>query len=259
MAPTVARVEHATADASGHGDGASETGQSGSVDEKAAATTTPHALDGLSLDGFVPPSYPSLPPPPLLLTAREEKAHGGRDSTPARLMAALPREAPRPHRPSPLGQHSTVSHAVARAVADAVAQVAPGANAAKAEAAEAAAVGKASAAVQREAGWVSEAALARFAGAQVEAHVSRVTSAVAPSVASDAPQYMAAVLQVVAAQMLQRAGDAARDGQSARIEPHHIRVAVRGDDDLARLVGEEALEQGGLLRPSEEMDEDAPA
>jgi hypothetical protein len=61
---------------------------------------------------------------------------------------------------------------------------------------------------------------------------------------------MAAVLQYVAAQVLRRAGDAAREGSSSRIEPHHIRVAVRGDDDLARLVGEEALEQGGMLRPT---------
>ena len=56
-----------------------------------------------------------------------------------------------------------------------------------------------------------------------------------------------AVLEVVASQVLQRAGDAA--ASAGRIEPHHIRVAVRRDEDLARLVGSEALEEGGLLRP----------
>ena len=55
-------------------------------------------------------------------------------------------------------------------------------------------------------GW--EAALSAFATAHVEQH----TGQLAPAVASDAPQYMAAVLQCVAAQVLQRAGDAARDG-----------------------------------------------
>ena len=59
-------------------------------------------------------------------------------------------------------------------------------------------------------------------------------------------------LEAWAAQVLQRAGDAAREGSSSRIEPHHIRVAVRRDDDLVQLVGEEALTQGGLLRPDSE-------
>ena len=54
-------------------------------------------------------------------------------------------------------------------------------------------------------------------------------------------------------EVLQRAGDAAAEGSSGRIEPHHIRMAVRGDDDLARLVGPAALEQGGLLRPDAEQ------
>ena len=46
-----------------------------------------------------------------------------------------------------------------------------------------------------------------------------------------------------------RAGDAAAANSSGRIEPHHIRAAVRHDDNLAQLVGASALEQGGLLRP----------
>ena len=40
-----------------------------------------------------------------------------------------------------------------------------------------------------------------------------------------------------------------RTFEGGRIEPHHIRVAVRRDQDLVRLVGPAALEQGGLLRP----------
>ena len=72
-----------------------------------------------------------------------------------------------------------------------------------------------------------------------------------PSLAADAPAFMAAVLEVVASQVLQQAGDAAAEGSGGRIEPHHIRVAVRRDQDLVRLVGPAALEQGGLLRPEE--------
>ena len=56
---------------------------------------------------------------------------------------------------------------------------------------------------------------------------------------------------VVAAQVLQRAGDAAAAGSSGRIEPHHIRVAVRHDEDLNRLVGEAALEEVSRSPPRE--------
>ena len=62
-------------------------------------------------------------------------------------------------------------------------------------------------------------------------------------------------MEVVASQVLMRAGEAAAAGSSGRIEPHHIRSAVRRDDDLARLVGSEALEQGGLLRPDQPSEE----
>ena len=78
-----------------------------------------------------------------------------------------------------------------------------------------------------------------------------------PSVSAEAPEFMAAVLEVVASQVLQRAGDAAAASSSGRIEPHHIRVAVRKDEDLTRLVGEDALEEGGLLRPPAADDADA--
>ena len=92
-----------------------------------------------------------------------------------------------------------------------------------------------------------EASASGFPAARVAERMARRIAA--PSVASDAPEFMAAVLEVVASQVLQRAGDAAAAGSSGRIEPHHIRVAVREDEDLTRLVGAEALEQGGLLRP----------
>ena len=93
--------------------------------------------------------------------------------------------------------------------------------------------------------------LSGFSAARVQQHIERL----APSVAAGASEFMAAVLEVVASQMLQRAGDAAAVENCGRIEPHHIRVAVRQDNDLSRLVGEDALAQGGLLRPAESDDE----
>ena len=88
-------------------------------------------------------------------------------------------------------------------------------------------------------------AVASFAAARVAERIGSI----APSVSAEAPEFMAAVLEVVASQVLQRAGDAAAASSSGRIEPHHIRAAVRRDEDLTRLVGEDALEEGGLLRP----------
>ena len=89
-----------------------------------------------------------------------------------------------------------------------------------------------------------------FPTARVREHIRSY----APEVAAGAPEYMAAVLQCVTAEVLQRAGDAARGGATGTITPHHIRQAVRADSELTKLVGEEALEQGGLLRPTGTME-----
>ena len=96
-------------------------------------------------------------------------------------------------------------------------------------------------------GMAALGSLSGFSAARVQQRIERLV----PSVAADAPEFMAAVLEVVATQMLQRAGDAAAAGSCGRIEPHHIRRAVEEDQDLARLVGEEALSRGGMLRPDD--------
>ena len=87
-----------------------------------------------------------------------------------------------------------------------------------------------------------------FPTARVREHIR---SFAPDEVVAGAPEYMAAVLECVTAELLQRAGDAARDGASGNINPRHIRQAVRANSDLAQLVGEDALEEGGMLRPVE--------
>jgi len=72
------------------------------------------------------------------------------------------------------------------------------------------------------------AAVAPFPTARVREHIQSYT----PKVAEGAPEYMAAVLQYVTAEVLQRAGDAARGGVTGTITPHHIRQAVRADENL---------------------------
>ena len=95
-----------------------------------------------------------------------------------------------------------------------------------------------------------------FPTAQVRDHIRSLAP---DEVAAGAPEYMAAVLEYVTADVLQRAGDAARSGAASHITPHHIRQAVRGNADLTELVGEKALEEGGLLRPAQSEGEADPS
>ena len=62
---------------------------------------------------------------------------------------------------------------------------------------------------------------------------------VAARVDRDAPVYMAAVLECLAADILELAGNAARDSKSPQITPKDIRLAIRNDEELNRLLGDD--------------------
>ena len=62
-----------------------------------------------------------------------------------------------------------------------------------------------------------------------------------------APVYMAAVLEYLCAEVLELAGNAARDNKRSRIVPRHIQLAVRDDEELNKLFGGTTVAVGGVL------------
>ena len=62
-----------------------------------------------------------------------------------------------------------------------------------------------------------------------------------------APVYLAAVLGYLCAEILELAGNAARDNKKSRIIPRHIQLAVRNDEELNKLLGSVTIASGGVL------------
>lgn len=59
--------------------------------------------------------------------------------------------------------------------------------------------------------------------------------------------YLAAVLEYLAAEILELAGNAARDNKKQRIVPRHLQLAIRNDEELNKLLGHVVISQGGVV------------
>jgi histone H2A len=62
-----------------------------------------------------------------------------------------------------------------------------------------------------------------------------------------APVYLASVLEYLCAEILELAGNAARDNKKSRIIPRHITLAVKNDEELNKLLGNVTIASGGVL------------
>ena len=54
-------------------------------------------------------------------------------------------------------------------------------------------------------------------------------------------------MEYLAAEVLELAGNAARDNKKSRIIPRHLHLAVRNDEELNRLLDGVTISQGGVL------------
>ncbi|KAJ7461801.1 histone 2A, partial [Mycena galericulata] len=64
---------------------------------------------------------------------------------------------------------------------------------------------------------------------------------------ASSPVYLAAVLEYLAAEILELAGNAARDNKKHRIVPRHLQLAIRNDEELGKLLGSVVISQGGVV------------
>ncbi|KAK2170476.1 hypothetical protein NP493_1151g00008 [Ridgeia piscesae] len=84
-----------------------------------------------------------------------------------------------------------------------------------------------------------------FPVARMHRYLSKVTHKFRISAA--APVYQAAVIEYLTAEILELAGNAARDNKRGRVTPRHILLAIANDEELHQLLRHVTIASGGVL------------
>lgn len=70
---------------------------------------------------------------------------------------------------------------------------------------------------------------------------------VADRITASLSVYETAVLEYICAEILELAGNAARENKTTRISPRHVQLAVRNDEELNRLYRNTTISRGGVI------------
>ena len=78
-------------------------------------------------------------------------------------------------------------------------------------------------------------------------HTNLKKANLANRIGNGAAVYLAAVSEYLSAEILELAGNAARDNKRKTISPRHLMLAIRNDEELNRLLAHVTIAQGGVL------------